>query len=153
MPNRAYASVWVRDFDETNMLSHFEHFLATVPLAAGPVGFSELVVRAVDSMESPLEEIDLRGQVMTPADTVELAREHVASDVCFEVAALWDLWIRDTESASWKKKPERLQISCFGPDYDQGIFTESGHFMADLGFEHAFTGHAEMLTPETVRVA
>jgi len=153
VPNRAYASFWVRDFDETNLLPHFERFLATVPLAAGPIGFTELVIRAVDSTESPLEEFDLRGQVLTPAEIVRLAREHLAGDVCFEVAALWDLWIRDMESASWKKKPERLHISCFGPDYDQGIFAESGHFMADLGFEHVFTGHAGLLTPETGHVA
>jgi hypothetical protein len=153
MPNRAYASLWVRNFDETNMLSHIEHFLATVPLAGGPTGFTELVIRAVDSTESPLEEYDLRGQVVTPAEIVELAREHLAGDVCFEVVALWDLWIRDMESASWKKKPERLLISCFGPDYDRGIFAESGHFMADLGFEHVFTGHAGLLTPETGHVA
>src|SRR5258706_7788443 len=99
MPNRAYASVWVGDFNETNMLSHFEHFLATVPLAAGPVGFTELVIRAVDSTEAPLEEFDLRGQVMTPADIVGLAREHLASDVCVVVAALGDLWVRDVDSA------------------------------------------------------
>jgi hypothetical protein len=153
MPNRAYVSLWVRNFTETNMLSHFEHFLGTVPLAAGPIGFTELVIRGIDSTESPLEEYDLRSQALTPTEIVELAREHVASDVCFEVTALWDLWIRDTESASWKKKPERLLISCFGPDFDQGIFAESGHFMADLGFEHAFTGHAGLLTPETGRVA
>lgn len=153
MPNRAYASLWVRNFDETNMLSHFENFLATVPPTAGPVRYTELVIRAVDSTESPLEEYDLRAQALTPADIVELAREHRASDVCFEVAALWDLWIRDMELASWKKKPERLQISCFGPDYDQGIFAESGHFMADLGFEHIFTGHAGLLSVETAHLA
>ena len=153
MPNRAYVSLWVRNFTETNMLSHFEHFLGTIPLAAGPSGFTELVIRAIDPTESPLEEYDLRSQVLTPSGIVELAQEHLASDVCFEVAALWDLWIRDMESASWKKKPERLHISCFGPDYDQGIFAESGHFMADLGFEHAFTGHAGLLTPEAGHVA
>jgi hypothetical protein len=135
------------------MLSYFDHFLATVPLSSGPVGFTELVIRAVDSTESPLEEFDLRSQVMAPAEILELAREHVASDVCFEVAALWDLWIRDMESASWKKKPERLQISCFGPEYDQGIFAELGHFRADLGFEHVFTGHAGLLSAETGCVA
>jgi hypothetical protein len=153
MPNRAYASFWIRNFDEANMLSHFEHFLATVPLADGPVGFTELVIRAVDSTESPLEEFDLRAQVLTPAEIVELAREHLAGDVCFEVMALWDLWIRDMESASWKKKAERLHLSCFGPDYDHGIFTESGHFMADLGFEHMFTGHAGLLSTESGHVA
>jgi hypothetical protein len=153
MPNRAYASLWVRSLDETNMLLHFQHFLATVPLAAGPIGFTELVIRAVDSMESPLEEYDLRGQVLTPAEIVELARQHLANDVCFEVVALWDLCTRDMESASWKKKPERLHVSCFGQDYDQGIFAESGHIMANLGFEHVFTGHAGLLSPETGSVA
>ena len=153
MPNRAYASLWVRNFDQTNMLSHFEHFLATVPLAAGPIGFTELLIRAVDSTESPLEEHDLRAQSLTPAEVVELAREHVATDVCFEVVTLWDLWIRDMESSSWKKKPERLHLSCFGPDYDQGIYAESGHFMADLGFEHMFTGHAGLLSAEDGHVA
>jgi hypothetical protein len=152
MPNRAYASLWVRNFDEANVLSYFEHFLATVPLAAGPVGFTELVIRAVDSTEPPLEEYDLRAQALTPGDIVGLVREHLASDVSFEVAALWDLWIRDMESASWKKKPERLHVSCFGPDYDQGIFAESGHFMADLGFEHIFTGHAGLLSAETGQI-
>jgi hypothetical protein len=153
MPNRAYASVWVRAFDETNMLSHFEHFLATVPLTSGEVGFTEMVIRAVDSTESSLEEHDLRGQALTPAEIVEIAREHLASDVCYEVTALWDLWIRDMESASWKMKPERLHLSCFGPDYDHGVAAESGHFMADLGFEHLFTGHAGLLSTEGGHVA
>ena len=153
MPNRAYASLWVRNIDETSMLSHFEAFLATVPIAAGPIGFTELVVRAVDSTETPLEEFDLRGQAMTPADIIELTRDHVAADVCFEVAAVWDIWIRDTESASWKKNPERVHISCIGSDYDQGISKESGHFMIDLGFEHIFTGHAGLLSTDTAEVA
>jgi len=135
------------------MLSHFEHFLATIPLSAGPPGFTELVIRAVDSAESPIEEFDLRAQPKTPADIVALTREHLASDVCFEVAALWDLWIRDMETASWKKQAERLHVSCFGPEYDQGILAESGHFMVDLGFEHLFTGHAGLLSAETSQVA
>jgi hypothetical protein len=153
MPNRAYASFWVRNFNVTNMLSHFEHFLAIVPAAAGPVGFTELVIRAVDWTESPIAEFDLRSHGLTPAEIAELAGAHLASDVCFEVAARWDLWLRDMESASWKKRPERLHFSCFGPDYDQGIFAESGHFLTDLGFEHMFTGHAGLLSAETGHVA
>jgi len=153
MPNRAYASVWIRNFDETNMHSHFEHFLATVPLADEPPGFTELVIRAVDSTETPLEEYDLRALVFTPAEITELARGHHSADVSLEVAARWNLWIRDMESVSWKKKPEQLTLFCFGPDYDRGIFAESGHLMADIGLEHMFTGHAGLLTPGSARVA
>lgn len=39
-----------------------------------PLKFTELVIRAVDSTESPLEEYDLRGQAMTPKEIVEIAR-------------------------------------------------------------------------------
>jgi hypothetical protein len=145
MPNRAYASLWVRDFDETNMLAHLERFLATVPLSAQPPGFSEFVIRAVEPAESPLAEFDLRSDNFTPQDIVELAREHHASDVSYEIAARWDLWVSDMETAKWVNKPERLTLFCFGPEYDQGTYAESGHFLADVGFEHLFTGHAGVL--------
>ena len=74
MPNRAYASLWVRGFDDASMLSHFEQYLAAAPLSEGPLKFTELVIRAVDSTESPLEEYGLRGQAMTPKEIVEIAR-------------------------------------------------------------------------------
>jgi hypothetical protein len=153
MPNRAYASVWVRDFSEENMLSHLEHFLAAAPLSATPPGFTGLTIRAVDFAETPLEEYDLRGYLTTPEEIVNLAKQHLAADVCYEIAARWDLWIRDKESASWKKQPERMDIFCYGPEYDGGVFAESGHFMADLGFEHLFTGHAGLLTADSGKVA
>jgi len=153
MPNRAYASVWVRDFSEENMLSHFERFLATAPLAASPPGFTGMTIRAVDFTETPLEEHDFRGYLTTPEEIVNLAKEHHSGDVCYEVAARWDLWIRNKETASWKLQPEPLEISCYGPEYDGGVFAESGHFMADLGFEHLFTGHARLLAGENGRVA
>jgi hypothetical protein len=153
MPNRAYASVWVRDFNEENMLSHFEHFLATVPLASTPPGFTGMTVRAVDFTETPLEEYDLRGYLTAPAEIANLAKEHLAGDVCYEVGARWDLWIRDKETASWKRQPERMDIFCYGPEYDGAACAESGHFMADLGFEHVFTGHAGLLAAESGSVA
>ena len=77
MPNRAYASVWVRDFNEESMLSHLEHFLSTVPLASTPPGFTGLVIRAVDFTETPVEEHDLRGYLTTPAEVVNLAKTYL----------------------------------------------------------------------------
>src|ERR1700680_5347324 len=145
MPNRAYASVWVRGFNEKSMLSHFEHFLATVPLASSPPGFTGMTVRAVDFTETPLEEYDLRGYLTAPEEVVNLAKEHHSGDVCYEVAARWDLWIRDKESASWKLQPERMDVFCYGPEYDGGVSAESGHFMADLGFGRCFSDDAGLL--------
>jgi hypothetical protein len=153
MPNRAYASFWIRGFSDENMLSHFERFLATVPLASSPPGFTGLVIRAVDFAESPLEEYDLRGYMPSPADIANLAREHHSADVCYEVSARWDLWLRDKETASWKIQPSRMDISCYGPEFDENVIAESGHFLVDLGFEHLFTGHAGLLTEENGRVS
>ncbi len=119
------------------MVSHFVKFLETVPLAAVPPGFTWLAVRAVSPAETPLEEFDLRGYVTTPAEVAAIAGENNAADVCYEVTARWDLWIRDKETASWKIQPERMDIFCYGPEYDQGVYGESGHIMVrDLGFEH-----------------
>src|SRR5205807_945258 len=32
-------------------------------------------------------------------------------------------------------------------EYDDGLAATAGHFMADLGFEHFFTGHGGLLAP------
>jgi hypothetical protein len=153
MANRGYAEIWLRDFSEATMLAHFEHFLASVPVAAEPPGFTELSIRAVNPSETPLEDYDLRGQDFTPGEIVELGREHHSSDISLEVGARWDLWVRDAESMSWVKKPQGLSLYCFGPDYDQGTFAGSGHLSADVGFEHLFTGHAGLLATAGNRVA
>lgn len=153
MPNRAYANVWIRGFSEENLLAHFERFLATVPLSATPPGFTGLLVRAVDFAEAPLDDHNFRGYMPAAADIANLAREHLSSDVCYEVGARWDLWLRDRETASWKIEPSRLDISCYGPEFDGGAYTDTGHFHVDLGFEHLFTGHAGLLAPESEGVA
>jgi hypothetical protein len=152
MPNRAYSSIWISNFGESNMLGHFAQYLASVPVATETAGFTELIVRAIDSTETPLEEFDLRGRRYTPAEIVELALPHISSDISLEVSARWDLWIRDMESASWKRSPERLTLFCNGPEYDNGASAEFGHIVADLGFEHLFTGHAGLLIPGSTQV-
>ena len=152
MPNRAYASVWVRDFSAENLLTHFERFLAATPLAASPPGFTGLTIRAVDYAESPLEEYDLRGYLPTPAEIIGLAREHHSNDICYEVSARWELWTHDRESASWKKSPERVDMTCYGPEFDRGVSVESGDFLIDLDFEHRFTGHAGLLSGGNGRI-
>jgi len=40
-----------------------------------------------------------------------------------------------------------LELRCQGPLYDEGIAASAGNFLADLGFEHHFTGHAGLLAP------
>jgi hypothetical protein len=147
MANHAYLRVWTRDFSIETMLAEFARFLTTAPLSAAQNTFSELIVQAVDATEIPVAEWDLRPLKMGPAEVTALAVQHLNTDTAYTANAKWDLWSFDIESLKWQQKPEPLTLSCHGADYDDGLATTSGHFMADLGFEHFFTGHGGLLAP------
>jgi len=145
MANRASLGVWVKGFSEESMLKQFGKFLETVPFSAERPGFAEMVIHAVDPGETPLIERDLRAQVITAEQLVELTAEYRHADCAYEVLAHWDLWLHNAESGRWQQRAQRLEILCHGEEYDDGVFTELGHFHADIGFEHLFTGHAGLL--------
>jgi hypothetical protein len=123
MANRAYVSFWSRDYSEALMLDRFERLLETVPLSATRPGFTRFVVRAISSAETPIIEHDLRGVTASAPDLIALARE----------------------DGSWQRGPEPLLFTCHGEEYDNGIAADFGHFLADLGFEHFYTGHGGLL--------
>jgi len=143
--NQAYSSVWCNGFSEEAMLGLFEKLLETVPSSQSWPGFSWLVIRAVDSTETPLEERDLRGFPPTASELIEIARNHLHADCCYEVQANWDLWTYGLSTGRWKKGAERLELICNGPEYDGETCGEAGHFLIDLGMEHLFTGHGNLL--------
>ena len=147
MANRAYLRVWTRDFSESTMIPQFARFLATAPLSAAPHTFSELIVQPVDSTEPSITEWDLREQTYGAPEVAALAAQYLNADTAYFVSAQWDLWGLDVESLKWRHAPQPLLLTCHGPFYDDGIAATAGHFMADLGFEHSFTGHAGLLAP------
>jgi len=142
--NHAYAGTWTKGFSEATMLAQFEALLDTVPFSASCPGFTQLVLRALKPAEAPLAEHDLRARPLRPAELAGITREHLHADSCYEATAHWDLWTYIPEPG-WQLRPQRLEITCFGTEYDSGICAEVGHFHVDLGFEHLFTGHAGLL--------
>ena len=54
MANRAYAGIWSRDFSEATLIGQWRALLETVPFSAERAGFTELVIRAVDTAETPI---------------------------------------------------------------------------------------------------
>ena len=147
MANRAYLRVWTRDFSATTLIPQFARFLATAPLSAQQSAFTEFVVQPIDAAETPLAEWDLRDQGYGAPEVAALAAQHINPDSAYIATANWDLWSFDSNSLKWSQKPEPLTLICHGPDYDGGIASSEGHFVADLGFEHFFTGHAGLLAP------
>ena len=147
MANHAYLRVWTRDFSLETMLAEFARFLTSAPLSAAQETFSELIVQAVDATEIPVAEWDLRPLKMGPAEVTALAVQHLNADTAYIANATWDLWGFDIESLKWQHKPEPLALACYGAEYDGGLAAMAGHFSADLGFEHFFTGHGGLLAP------
>jgi hypothetical protein len=147
MANRAHLRVWTKDFSEKTMIAEFARFLTTVPLAESRTGFDKLIVQAVDARETPLEEWDLREQKYGPAEVAALAIQHLNADTAYFVSGQWDLWTFDIDTLKWQLDSQPVELICHGAIYDDGIAATHGHFMADLGFEHLFTGHGGLLAP------
>lgn len=144
MANRSYFSIWTSDNDEGVMLDRFERLLETVPASAKQPGFSNLAIRAVSASETPLLDMDARGAT-GPADLVALMREHRNRDTAYEVETFWDLWQRDPELGLWRREPQRLLLIANGPDYDDSVAAEIGHFTAELGLDELYIGHQGLL--------
>lgn len=145
MANRAYASIWLREFPEETLLENWGKFLATVPHSGQSQSFSYLLIRAVDEAESPIFEQDLRSIDADASTVVELTSNYLHSDCSYETQAAWDLWLYDPAGLKWELQPQPLGLSCFGEDFGDRDWEKNGHFMVDAGFEHPFTGHAGLL--------
>lgn len=147
MANHAYLRVWTRDFSLETMIPEFARFLTTAPLSPSHDTFDELIVQAVDPGETPISEWDLRPSPAGAAQVAAMAAQHLNPDTAYFARATWDLWTFDMDALKWQRKPQPLELACHGPDYDGGIAASAGHFQADLGFEHFFTGHGGLLAP------
>ena len=147
MANRAYLRVWTRDFNEQTMIVQLARFLATAPVTESAPGFERLIIQPIDSTESPIAEWDLKTGRFGPAEVAALAAQNLAADTAYIVDAKWDLWNFDIETLKWKQESATLKLLCQGPLHDDGIAASTGNFVADLGFEHLFTGHAGLLAP------
>jgi hypothetical protein len=149
MANHAYLRVWTRDFSLEKMIPEFARFLTTAPLSASHETFDELIVQAVDPGETPIAEWDLSPSQTGAAEVAAMAAQHLNSDTAYIASATWELWAFDMDTLKWQRTRQPLELTCHGPDYDDGIAASAGHFQANLGFEHFFTGHGGLLVPDT----
>jgi hypothetical protein len=147
MANHAYLRVWTRDFSTETMLAEFARFLTSAPLSASQPPFAELTIQPIDATETPVASFDLRPLKSGPAEVTALAIQHLNADSAYIATASWDLWNFEMESLKWQHAPQPLVLTCNGLEYDSGIAATDGQFVADLGFEHFFTGHGGLLAP------
>lgn len=131
MADRVFLSLWVRGFREQNMLDHFARLLAVVPFSRLRQGVRSLEIYAFEYAEPPLVEIVFDEQAGAD-DAVEIARQHVHSDVAFLLNGYWELWRWNGE---WKLEPSPVSIECFGPDFAND---SDDHLRLCLGVDQDF---------------
>jgi hypothetical protein len=150
--NRAYFSLWLQDNSEATMLESFRLFLGTAPFSSPTPAPAHLIIRAVNPAQPPLVEAGLEG-TETDAAATQLIAEHLHSDCSYELESWWDLWTCASENGTWELHPQPLLIFCRGENYDDGRAQAEGQIEIDLGFEHFFTGRAEVLNAGTIMAA
>jgi len=151
--NRAYLRVWLQEHSEGAMLENFRRFLEAAPFSSQAPTFPHMVIRAVNAAEPLLVEASLQGTAADAYGAVQLIAEHLHSDCSYELESWWDLWTYAPENGAWELRPQPLLIFCHGQDYDDGRAQTDGQIEAGLGFEHFFTGHADMIAASTIMAA
>jgi hypothetical protein len=113
------------------MLDHLAKLLAVFPFSRLRQGIRSLEVYALEYVEPPLLET-VFNQEANVENVIEVARDHVHSDVAFLVEGYWELWRWRDE---WKLEPSPISIECFGPDF---IGDSDDHLRLCLGVDEDF---------------
>lgn len=114
MPEQLNLSCWVRGFDSSNMLRHFEELLRIFPFSQQRPGISSVRVYALEFVEPPLME-QAFAEETDVGTVVEACREFENPDCAYAVDGWWDLFRFDR---SWQLTPVRVSLICFGPEFD-----------------------------------
>jgi len=97
-------------------MQQFEKLLRTFPFSQREQPQSVVIVQAIDNSEPPLLERPMNGPIDV-SELLPLFRDFEGEDVAYSVDSWWDVWQFDTD---WKLAPARVQLSCFGPEFDSG---------------------------------
>jgi hypothetical protein len=135
--------MWIRGFNETNVLRHFQQMLGTFPFSQIRPGMI-LRIHAIEESEPPLFEQAYAGPAALDA-LIEAARNFENPDCGYFVDAWWDLWQYDRD---WTLAPSGITLSCFGPLFENDV---GDHLRIDLGLESHFVPRTD--APQSARMA
>lgn len=150
MANYAFLSLWFRDFTIQRGTHHLEALLTLFPVSTSRHDF-RMLIRSLDTAQNPTLERDL---LTAPSAVRELADQFLHEDTSYEVTVHWDLWQARTAagpSLEWEQSPARVELLLQGEQFDEARYRETGHVLLNLGFEHLYTGHADVLSGAEIR--
>ena len=150
MPDLVYLSLWLRDFDEQNMLAYWRQALEEFPASAQAPGVRSLAVYPFNWSEAPVAEEAFRDGI-SPQELLPLAEEFLHADCAYEAQIHWDLWTPKSEDifGGWERRPQVVSILCLGTEFDPEGQEVPGRLEIVLGPESNFRPAEEWaLTPE-----
>jgi hypothetical protein len=132
---QVYLSLWLRQFNERNMLRYFENVLGKFPFSRlSPAG--TLRVYAIEFSEPPaLERLFPEG--VEAVEAAVAAREFHNPDCAYQIEANWDLYQWDSD---WRLAPARVLLTCYGPEFTGG---DGEHVSLDLGGDLLYLPQAD----------
>ncbi len=123
MTDQLSLSIWLERGSRANRLKHFEKLLRLFPFSQRPEqGQTTVTVQGVSVTEPPLLENPMNGPIDANQVLAVLA-DYTGDDIAYSIESWWDLW---QYKEDWKLSPARVQISCFGPDFDNGTDDSAG---------------------------
>jgi hypothetical protein len=149
--NYAFLNLWFKDFTVERGLEHLQALLTLFPVASTQPGFWRVLVRAIDPGQAPLVE---HAYLPTPEAARQQAAELWQADCACELAAYWNLWqwsLGPGPKLEWADRPSPVEFLLYGEGFDEAYFREAGQVQIHLGFEHLYTGHAQILDGAEIR--
>ena len=144
MADQLYLSLWFPNF----CLAGLAPALVSVIRQFGTVSGSSRVVAAtaypLSSNEAPAyqrvySEDELEEAI--PELAVAAATELLHDDFAYEFNLAWELWTPEVGGGLdpvWRKEPNRVTVTGFGPEFDEGSYEQNGHVRIDFGIDTPF---------------
>src|SRR5271166_723768 len=98
MADQLYLSYWLRNFNDQNMLKHYEKLLRMFPFSRLARQPSTFKVIAVDYNEPAVLEAPFPPPVQLD-QVIVAAKDFTNADSCYRLETWWDLWQFETD---WK---------------------------------------------------
>lgn len=136
MADHVYLSLWLRDYNEINMLQAWKRVIEAFPFSAGGPAIRSLAIYPFNWSETPVFERSF-GEGISAEDVIDLAAEFLHDDYAYEVEVYWDLWLPDPtaevteemepealddsfpeQEPGWRLTPMTVSLACTGPKFN-----------------------------------
>lgn len=143
MSDQLYLSLWYPNFRLASLgpavVRVLEQFKTRVAAATVyPISWIEPpVYQRIYEPERVPEDVD----ASLPPAAVGAAFESLHDDYAYEFEMPWPLWVPETGGGldvTWRHEPQRIRVTGFGPEFEQGTYEQNGHVRVDFGQDTPF---------------